>query len=92
MSCLLRNFCISINIPAERLDSNERLFRTEHFPVAGKKEKMDLSDLCFLFAAMERLEMLETAAQAVLPLLETDLLCELRECLWLSRTRVLPTE
>ena len=84
--CLFRNFCMSINIPAGTLDSEERLFRIDCFPVVNKKEKMDLADLCSFFAAVERLEMPEKAAWAVLPLLETDLLSYLSECLWLSQT------
>lgn len=47
--CLFRNLCVSINILAGRLDSKERLFRTDCFPLAIKKEKMDLADLCSFF-------------------------------------------
>lgn len=90
--CLFRNFCMSISIPAGRLDSEERLFRIDHFPVVNKKEEMDLSDLRSLFSAAERLAMPEKAARASLPLLKPDLLSHLGECLWRSQPRVLPVE
>lgn len=47
--CLFRNLCLSINILAGRLDSKERLFRIDCFPVVIKKEKMDLAGLCSFF-------------------------------------------
>lgn len=46
---------------------------------------MDLAVGVLFFKAVERLEMPEEAAQVVLPLLETDVLSCLSECLWLSQ-------
>lgn len=55
---------------------------------------MNLTSLCscVFFAAVKRLQTPEKATQAAFPPLESDLLSDLSECLWLSQTQVLPIE